>query len=235
MPNYRLSIERDKQIQEIDLLDLFSKYEYSPHDLLSLDSFTTKFENSAELKKYLVEIGILDNTEGNLCIVYRSKGDDKKLIYGVSYKRDKDFLKAGKLYAYITERIKDKDIEFLRRLIYKYQDSKIHENDMILIHNYIHAISYNKTTEASTNNLIEKMYYFICKEAYKYNNDTKSYELDENGNKIFTYRSFRDLGRLCSNYAHHAEEKEQEVIVTGKYKELKKDYKNIPAGQLKFI
>ena len=235
MANYRLSIERKNEIREIDLLDLFSKYEYSPYDLLTLDSFTTKFKNSVELKKYLVEIGALDNTEGNLCIVYRTGGEDKKLVYGVSYEKDKDFLKTGKLYAYITERIKDKDIDFLHRIINKYQDSKIHENDMILIHNYIHAIAHNMATEDSTNRLIEKMYYFICKEAYKYNYKTKSEELDANGNRVLAYRSLRDLGRLCSNYAHHVEEKEQEVIVTGKYKELKKDYNNIPAGQLRFI
>lgn len=231
MPNYRLSIERDKQIQEIDWSSILDKeYQELTHDLSVIDRLTTRAENSEELKKFLNSRGVLNEIRGNLCIMYKSCGEDKKLVYGIAYKKDKDFLKPSTISNYICERIDACDIEFLHRLINKYKNTRIHDNDIIILNNYIEAIVNNRVTDTKKNDVKEIMQRFVRKEVYSYNSKTKSYIVDKHGNVVLKYRSLRELGRLCSNY-YNKEEKVLEDSIDGTIKIKKLDPKQFP-GQI---
>ena len=235
MAKYRLSREFNNKIEEIDWSNLLDKeYQNITNDLLSIDRLTTRFKDSKELKDFLYSKGLLEDTEGKLCIIYKSKGLDKKLIYGISYAKDRRFLKASEIFSYVCERIVNCDANFLGRLINKYEKNIIHQNDMIILKNYIDSIENNKVTEIKKQYVQEKMRRFIWKEIYKYDYTNKAYVLNENGQVIENYRLLRELGRLCSNYYYQELEKEElknaKIVEDNKYEVV--TYEQVKKGQV---
>lgn len=235
MPKYRLSIERNDAIIEIDWSILLEKEKSElAHDLLGIDRFTTLFVDSNDLKNYLYTKGIIDDVRGKMCIVYRNNGQDKKIAYGIVYKKDKEFLKRINITEYICARIDEKDIIFLQRLINKYESNPIHKNDIVLFKNFIEKIRNNRLTKDDIEYLKEKMINFVNKEAFKYDNVTKRYILNNDGMPTLKYKTFRELGKLCSNYHYRVYEKLDEPTIDEVVKVKTLDKKQCP-GQLSFI
>ena len=234
MPKYRLTIEREDNYTEVDWSILLEKeYKNITTELINIDKFTTKFSNSDELKWFLYGKGIIDNVKGKLCITYKSKGEDKKLSYGLSYFEDKPFLRRSYLITYINEKIDELDVKFFNRLINKYKDNPIHYNDVIIIRNFIESINNNKVTQEKISYMKNTLTRFVDKETLKYNFTKKDFERDNNGNFKVAYKDLRELGRMCSNYYHRVDEKIEEYDnKASKVKVI--DKKQIP-GQLDFF
>ena len=229
MPKYRLSIERENKTKEIDWSVLLEKEKAElVHDLLGIDRFTTSFVDSNDLKNYLYRKNIIDDVRGKICIVYNYKGKENKVLYGVSYEKDKDFLRRNSVINYINERIDDRDIEFLQRLINKYDNNPIHSNDIILLRNFIEQIVSNNVTERSIKYLKEKMESVVNKEYFRYDNINKRFVINEDGTPAIKYKQFRELGRLCSNHYHRVVERINDSSIDEEVKTKKLDKKQCP-------
>ena len=213
MAKYRLAIEKNNQITEIDWSSLLDKsYNISTYDLLTIDRLTTRFENSDDLKKFLHRNKILGDTRGSICIIYKSNKHNKKLIYGVSYKRDLEQLKLSGIFKYIYKKIEERDVDFIQKLINKYENSKIHANDIIILKNYIEAIQANTITKETEEHTQQIMQRFVVKEAYEYDNKNKRLAINSDGKYILKYRTLRELGKFCSNYLNKVEKTKNCVL-----------------------
>ena len=233
MANYILSTEIDKEYKEIEWgVLLVDEKRHLAHELQGIDRLTTRYEDSKKLKKFLINEGVLSNSKGKLCIIYKNKGQYKKITHGISYEKDRYFLDPERIKEYIKSKIKEKDITFIHKLINKYSDVPTHTNDIIILKNFIEKVSQNKVTEDDISYLIIIMERFVDKESYKYDNVNKRYKLDENGIRVLTYKNLRELGRTCSNY-HYKQEESKEEVVDEKAK-VKVNKKQCP-GQLSFI
>lgn len=191
MVNYILSLVIKKDnILEINL---------NINNLKNLDEFTTLFTDEYEMKEYLIKKGIISykNYEKPLCIKYKSKGQMKKLRYGILYKEAKEFLDVAYIIDYLTSR-KD-DINLLEKLCNHYRNSYIQGTNLNLLKMYINKIRTNEELTTKDMSIFEETVKdFVTREVYNYDASTYRYKLDNEGNIKIKYRGLHDLAAFLS-------------------------------------
>lgn len=189
---YYLILKEKNKILKIDNLyqyEKLSKLKNNTYTLQEIDNFTSKFDNSEQLKQELYKKNLitLKELEASLCIVRKNKGKLEKIRYNPVYKEDKKYLDTNYLTNLILSLSNDR--EYLEKLVIYYRNSYINSETITIIKYYLLPVNQYMMIDY---NIIETLRSFILKEIYNFD-----YNKDE---ATLKYKSLHDLAMFTKNY-----------------------------------
>ena len=188
MPNYHLVSQRkDKSYNFIEFSRIEQFKDLNDKKLPDIVNFTGFFIEETDLKETLLKLNIIKDSEYNnkLAIIYKYKGEFKKLMYGITYKDDLEFFDVN----YIKEYIKDREFntEFLEKLCNRYRNTYGQEINTNKLYNFINYVRLEKYDDLLDRDLKEDIEYtidsLVNREVYNY----------KNNKRVLNYRGLRDL------------------------------------------
>lgn len=200
MVNYKIGVTRKKESR---IIDFDKKLDLKKID--NLDKLTTEFNNEEELKKYLLEQGLinLDELTDSLSIMYRFKGKVKKLP--IFYKDMKKYLDPAYLKYQILSL--SNNIEFLEKLArYCSIGSDIYNpqgTNVLDIRWYINSVRGNGGNHFDSKQLSIALEDLCIKEIYKINKET--------GEAKINYRGLRDLANFVYKFKSDLDKRQENI------------------------
>lgn len=188
MPNYNLSIKRNKEIPRIIEWNKLENYkDLNPKKLEDIDKFTGSFSEEEHLKYILRSNNLITEQElnGKFVITYKNNGVLKKLMYEPLYMDDLDFLNPTYIKGYIKNNMFD--TIFLKKLCNKYYSFYGQASNINPIYNFINYFEMGKFDEQLDYDLINSIKYnidsFVNMAVYNY----------KKGQRTINYRGLHDL------------------------------------------
>lgn len=247
MANYNLVIEKkSNEFLPIEW-NKISEYKFLNDKVLrDIVIFTTSFQDESELKQYLNNNNLLEqeNINKKLKIIYKSKGQYKKLQYGISFKEDAKYFDTSYMIRFLWNKVYD--YKFLEKLCNHYRNSYIQQNNIYELRNYIIKLKRFEENNILLSELVKKGLYieelndvynlfvdFVSRECHDYDSNKYTYKKNEDGSFKLKYKNLRDLAMFLSFNDREDIKQEIKEEPIQKIKIIKKSSKDID-GQLSF-
>lgn len=214
MPNYNLVIKYVDDVKKNVMWGkMFNENFFNQTSLMDIDYFTSHYDNKYKLMDDLEFFNIVEQRDvrKRLKIEYRNSGLIKEAA--IIYKDDLKFLNVDYLTKYIV--LKYNDVKFLEFIVDTFGDNPIQSKNIEIFKTYINKFNYGfylqygfDDKQDLTNN-INALLDFICRQIYKYDNETKSYLYYEDDTPMYNYKQYRDFAKIISNYSKKNDKKEE--------------------------